>query len=273
MSEQNPLYDKHITCLVCNHTFTTKKVRSRFIQAVSLESDFYSDYKHEDLSPLLYHVNVCPSCGYAFADEAATYFLPGAKDIIMQKITRFWRGQSYYSEERTSKEAIEAYKLAIYSGILRKEKPIVMAGLYMRLAWIYRKLKDETKEIECLNLALKSYEQSYFQGDYKDANMSLTRILYLMGELYRQTGNPNKAIVYFSKVIQLKDKVIEKRIVELARDQWMLIREEMKQERMRKKAFDQAVAAQKKPEKKKFGLGLLKKNTIKRRRRASSIYI
>ncbi|OEH92472.1 DUF2225 domain-containing protein [Bacillus solimangrovi] len=241
MPELNPLYDKHYTCPVCDFEFVTKKVRSRFIQAVSLESDFYSDYKDENISPLLYHVNICYSCGYAFADEANRYFLPGTKELIMKRITQNWRGQTHYSKERSAKEAIEAYILAIFAGSIRKEKPIVMAGLYLRLAWMYRKQNNEQKEKECINYALKSYEDSYYQGDYKDAKLSLTRMLYLMGALYKELGNPNKAVFYFSKVIQLKDKVIEKRIIELARDQWMEMRQEIKIQRAKEKANKQSI--------------------------------
>lgn len=36
------LYDRTVTCLVCKQTYTTKKVRSRFIRPVQHDTDFCS---------------------------------------------------------------------------------------------------------------------------------------------------------------------------------------------------------------------------------------
>ncbi|WP_102346599.1 DUF2225 domain-containing protein [Bacillus sp. Marseille-P3661] len=223
---ENPLYDRSIKCLLCEFTFKTKKVRSKFKRAGELDTDFFTDYLQEDANPLLYYINVCPSCGYAFSDEASTYFLPGVKEKLFDNITRRWRGQSHYGDVRSNKTAIDSYKLAILSGSLKNEKPLAMAGILLRLSWIYRIEQNLDQEKRFLRHAVEAFEKSYYEGDLKNSKLSTIRLLYLMGELYRKLDNPNKAIVYFSKVISLKNQTKEKKFVEMAHDRWFQIREE-----------------------------------------------
>ncbi|ASA96771.1 MULTISPECIES: DUF2225 domain-containing protein [Anoxybacillus] len=66
------LYDRTVTCLVCKQTYTTKKVRSRFIRPVQHDTDFCSYYASEEANPLLYYVHVCPHCGFAATEEFST---------------------------------------------------------------------------------------------------------------------------------------------------------------------------------------------------------
>lgn len=228
IEEVEQLYDKNIDCLVCNFSFISKKVRSKFVRAISTDTDFCSKYENEECSPLLYYVYVCPSCGYAFSTEADPYFKPGTKEKIYDNITKQWTGHKYYGDKRSNKDAIDSYKLAILSGMIKGERPIAMAGLHMRLAWMYRKAGNAAEEIRFLNNAVKAYEQSYFQNDYQTTDMSMARVLYLIGEIHRRLQNYKSSINYFSILIQNKDEVVEKKLVEMARDQWQLLREEQK---------------------------------------------
>ncbi|RXJ00350.1 DUF2225 domain-containing protein [Anaerobacillus alkaliphilus] len=223
-SDIDPLYDKTTKCLLCDHKFHTKKVRSRFSLARSMETDFFTEYIHDtngkNINPLLYYVNVCPSCGYSYSDEANTYFLSGTKEAIMEKITTHWKGQDYFCDVRNKKVAIDSYKLAILAGSIKKERPIVMAGLHMRLSWIYRTLEMTEEETRFKGYALEQYEKSYFQGDFQNSSMSAIRLSYLIGELHRQFGNFQKASQFFSKIIHIKQPMKDRLFIELARDQW-----------------------------------------------------
>lgn len=227
IKQLEPLFDKKVKCLLCDAIFTTKKVRSNYSRAVHIESDFFTEFSHEEeeVSPLLYHVNVCPSCGYSFSDEAGTYFRPGTKDELLNKITRNWQGHEFYCNIRSTKEAIQSYKLAIFSGQIKQERPIVMAGYHMRLSWIYRKLSVKQEEKRFMEYALHAYEKAYFDGDYKNSQMSSIRLAYLIGELYRKCGNYQKASSYFSKLIHVKEATKDRRFIEMARDQWYEMRE------------------------------------------------
>ncbi len=236
MNEQlEPLFDKKVTCLLCNSIFATKKVRSRFGLARSMESDFFTEYVYgnENINPILYYVNVCPNCGYAFAAESSNYFLPGMKEEIMDKVTSQWRAHTRYSGERTPIDAVATYKLAIFSGMIKRERPIIMAGLHMRLSWMYRALNNIEEDSRFSRFALKAYEKAYFEGDFTNSNMSSIRVAYLIGELYRRMNDFEKASVYFSKIIHIKEAVKDRRFVEMARDQWYIMREQLRDKKQK----------------------------------------
>lgn len=221
------LYDRTVTCLVCKQTYTTKKVRSRFIRPIQHDTDFCSYYASEEANPLLYYVHVCPHCGFAATEEFSTYFPPQTLEAIQQNICVNWRGKNY-SSARTFTDAVDTYKLGIYSALLKKERHIALAGLYMRLAWLYRSKQQNEEEQRFMRLALEQYIASYEADDFVHTHMSEVRLLYLIGELYRRLGKEKQAIIYFSRVIARKKETIEKGIVNMAYDRWQEIREEKK---------------------------------------------
>ncbi|KXG09649.1 hypothetical protein AT864_02119 [Anoxybacillus sp. P3H1B] len=221
--EINELYDRKISCLVCHQPYTTKKIRSRFLRPIKHDSDFCSYYQSEDLNPLLYYVSVCPHCGFSVTEDFSAYFPPQTFEAIQQHICQLWSGHNY-SGKRTFQEAVSTYKLGIYSATLKHEKHIVLAGLYMRLAWLYRTYKVPEQEKRFMRLALQEYMASYSNDDFLGTHMSEVRILYLIGELHRRLGETKQAILYFSKVIAKKKETIETGIIAMAHERWQEIR-------------------------------------------------
>lgn len=195
IQELDILFDKTVTCNLCSKTYTTKKVRSRFIKNLQMDSDFCTYYMDEENSPLLYYVCVCPSCGYSTTEEFSTYFPPSTRDEIKNRISSNWSNNKY-SEKRLLKDAIETYKLGIYCATLKKEKHIVLAGLYIRLAWLLRKKSYHEQEQRFLKLAVLEYVQSYSKDEFKHTDMSELKILYLIGDLFRRIGDQKQAILY-----------------------------------------------------------------------------
>ncbi|PMC40611.1 DUF2225 domain-containing protein [Bacillus sp. UMB0899] len=222
------LYDRKVECKICESTFLTKKVRSRFIRAHQHDTDFCSFYTSTNINPLLYYVSVCPTCGFSTSEECTDYFPPMSKDLIQQKICDKWNSKDY-GQERTLDMAISSYKLAIYCATIKKEKHIALGGLYLRLAWLYRTERvNPQEEQRFLRLALDEYIQSYSVGDFSDTSFSETRLLYLIGDLSRRVKLEGQAIRYFSRVIEKQKETIEKGIVQMAKDRWSEMREEKK---------------------------------------------
>ncbi len=225
MSQLVPLYDKKYTCAICENSFTTKKVRSRFVKVLSYDTDFAPLYADGFENPNYYYVNVCPDCGYSFTDDFSTYFPPGVKQVIEAKISSQWVPHNY-GETRTVQEALNTFKLAAYSSTLKKEKHIVTAGLYMRLCWLYRSNENHDQEMRFLKLALKEYTESYSTGDYKGTQVSELRLMYLIGELSRRIGHTQDAVRFFSRVIEKQRQSVEPQIIQMAKDRWQEMREE-----------------------------------------------
>ncbi|MDQ0229736.1 DUF2225 domain-containing protein [Metabacillus malikii] len=226
--DQDYLYEKSVQCSVCHETYGTKKVLSKFIRIQKHDTDFCSYYTKTEINPLLYYVNVCPNCGFSTSDEFSNFFPPATLSDIQEKITNNWRKLNYCAE-RTVDKAINTYKLAIYCGTLKKEKNIAMAGLYLRLAWLYRTEKiNLEEEHRFLRLGLDQYIQSYMNGDFADTQLTEVKLLYIIGDLSRRLGMVEQATRYFSRVIEMQKETFEKGIVQMAKDRWADMREEKK---------------------------------------------
>lgn len=225
MSEMEPIYDKKCECLFCEKPFLSKKVRSRFIKISHFDTDFFPIYQSEEANPLYYHIHVCPSCGFSFSDDFSKSFPPGSKESINNEVTKRWVPHNF-SGKRNSEQAIQTYKLAIYCGTLKKEKHIILAGLYMRVSWLYRIGKNAEQESRFMRLALKEYEDSLYNGDYARTQVTEIKLLYLCGELSRRLNDRQKAVQYFSQVIEKQNQSVEPNIVQMARDRWHEIREQ-----------------------------------------------
>lgn len=220
-----PLYDKRVTCLHCHHKFSSKKVRTKFARPIKTDTDFCSYYEEDECNPVLYFINVCPECGFSFSDHTPSYFPPGAYERIEKEIVSKWVKHSF-SDRRTKQTAIETYKLAILSASLKGEKHIVLAGLCMRLAWLYRQLEQTDLEERFLRLALQEYEQAYTYGDYETSEVPEISVIYLIGEIYRRLGNYHDAIQYFSQAANHSMKSMYPKYVQMAREQWRVTREQ-----------------------------------------------
>lgn len=224
MVELLPLYDKKFECLMCKKTFTSKKVRSKFVKVANYDTDFCPTYTSEDANPLLYYIKVCPHCGFSFSEDFQPYFAPGTKEIITEKVCNQWVPQDF-GDMRTVNSALQTYKLAAYCGTLKKEKHINLSGIYIRLAWLYRGLDNNGQEKRFTNLALQEYLDSYMADDYRGTQVTEVRMLYLIGELSRRTDKTEQAVKYFSKVIENQKGTTEATTVELAKERWYEIRD------------------------------------------------
>jgi uncharacterized protein (DUF2225 family) len=223
MSPIEPIYDKKYECLFCHKPFMSKKVRSRFIKISHFGSDFLPYYQSEDSNPLYYYIMVCPSCGFSFSDDFSRAFPPDSKETITNEVGNRWVPH-HFSGKRNIHQAIQTYKLAIFCGTLKKEKHVILAGLHMRVGWLYRILENTEQEQRFMNLALKEYEDSLYHGDYSQTQVSEIKLLYLIGELSRRLHNRSKAVQYFSKVIEKQRQAVEPNIIEMARERWREIR-------------------------------------------------
>jgi len=226
MNEKLPLFTRTIKCPACTNSFSTTNVRISYPKTHEISTDFCVTYQDEENSPYLYYVNACEKCGYAFTKNS----LPLTRDsikVIQQKISNNWTPHSF-GNKRSLEDAVNVYKLAIYTSIIKNEKCYLLAGLLLRLGWLYRKMNNIEPEERFIRKAYETYQKSYDLADYIGSEMSEIRILYLIGELARRLNEFESAIFYFSKVISHPNSHFEKGIVEKAREQWHFAREEAK---------------------------------------------
>ncbi|MEJ8547769.1 DUF2225 domain-containing protein [Brevibacillus borstelensis] len=237
MIEQvSALYDKNVACLYCQTAFSSKRVRSGSLSMLKRDSDFCTYFTEQSLNPILYTVNVCPSCGLAFTDQFSC-LTPSQKKLVGELIAAKWTPKEF-GGIRSLEAALAAYKLAIYAAELTDQVHSVKAGLYLRLAWLYRFKENHAEEKRFLLLAVSEYEQSFIHSDYTqgDKEMSEVRILYLIGELKRRVEQYDEAIRYFSRALEYRNRTIETGILSMAQDQWAQTREDSKAKQQKQAA-------------------------------------
>lgn len=220
----SPYYEKNIQCINCKKEFSTLKVRSKFIKVVQTKSDFQRIYA-DDVNALYYNVFVCEHCGFSFTEDFSKYFAPGVQNAIRTQITEKWVHHDFKGE-RTIFQAIQAYKLAFLCGTIKKEKFVATAGLALRLAWLYRSLNNDSQERRFLTISRDHYMASYSNEDYSSTQMSDVRIMYMIAELSRRINDVENATRFFSKIIEKQSIAGEAKIIEMAKEQWTIIREE-----------------------------------------------
>ncbi|MGE7545766.1 MULTISPECIES: DUF2225 domain-containing protein [Sporosarcina] len=223
--EVSPFYEKKMQCLLCKEHFPTTRIRSRQVRVAEHDSDFRPIYVNEEINPLLYNVAVCPHCGFASTEDFSPYFAPGTKEMIEKNITSKWHSRSFGSI-RTKEEAIESYKLAYLSANFKKEKYLTMAGMMLRIAWIYREAEDDANEKRYLRISRDLYIQAFSEGDHVGTQMSETRVQYMIAELSWRIRDREEAIRNFSRVIESQKRSTEPHLIELAKDRWQEIRGE-----------------------------------------------
>src|SRR5690606_37916463 len=147
------------------------------VKIVTSDTDFKSNYY--SVNPTLYNVIVCEHCGLAFTEDFSNYFPPGTQETLQRSISDHWTKQSS-NDECSLYQAIKSYQLAIFCGEIKKEKHVVLAGLALRTAWLYREQEKFDWEMRFLESARDEYIECYLHGDYRGTPMTEIRVLYLI---------------------------------------------------------------------------------------------
>jgi len=223
MADYSYTVDKE--CALCNTQFAVTKLRSRLIK-IKQDTDFCTYYK--DINPYYYSIWVCPHCGYAAQDTYFDDLVPAAKE----KLAKFLAAKKVnvnFGGARTREQAIATYKLAIFYSEMIEAVASRLGGLYLKLAWLYREGEKTGEEQQALTKAVEHYEKALFSERLPIGNMTEVALTYLVGDLFRRTGNVDKALPYFNKVLSNQQAKLERPIYNLARDVWQEIRESRKQ--------------------------------------------
>lgn len=193
------LFDRKMECPVCGMEFTSRSIRAGKIRLIDSDTDLRPHYSK--LDPIMYDVVLCSTCGYAslaktFKEVKKPHIAKFKKEVSTQFIGRT------YPEVYAYDDAIERYKMALYSAQYLDKSILEKAYLCLKLSWLYRGKRkslsdDETEEIQvCMENERLFIDEAYegFKIALKNETLpkmgfdSMT-IQYLIGELARRKGN------------------------------------------------------------------------------------
>jgi uncharacterized protein (DUF2225 family) len=215
------LYTVDKECPVCDKSFHVTRVRTR-LTMIKKDSDFCTYY--DGVNPYYYHVWVCPHCGYAVPE-------PDFANPPSDKVINFLKGRQVnidFSGIRTREQAISSYKLAIFYGEMAGIYASKIAGLYLRLGWVYREGELKEEEQLALTKTIEFYDKAMAKEHFPIGKMTEPVLMYLYADLLRRTGKLDEALVFYNRVIGNPQSKMEPRILNLARAAWQEAREEQK---------------------------------------------
>lgn len=214
------LYEKEVTCPVCNNVFKAKAVKSSSYRLASKDSDLFMRFAL--INPYFYDVWICDNCGYAALKNDFGRLSDFQINAIITQVKAKWKGRKY-PEEYNEDIAIERYKLALLNYIVIGAKSSKKAMTCLKIAWMYRLKTDIENESIFLSESLKGFEDAYLNEDLPIYGMDKFTLTYLIGELNRRLSQDEKALKWFSEVITSKG--VSVKLKDLARGQRDLIKE------------------------------------------------
>lgn len=215
MLDTTIFYDKAVTCKLCGHEFATKQILTSHLRVEKRDSDLCTHYKN-GLSPYYYEISVCPSCGFAFSESFAVVSTSLRGSV--SETYALYRPESSRDlcGERSIDDAILTFELALRSGFCAKEDSLFLAGICLRLAWLYRDMDNEERERVFLSAANRYYVDVYTNGKDDD---NLASVLHMLAETSARIGAHAEARRWFGMLFD--KQFVSYPYLSVAKDAWI----------------------------------------------------
>jgi uncharacterized protein (DUF2225 family) len=217
---ESGIYMRSFKCPICGAEAKIPAIRSSYLRLIKNDSDFMPVYK--DPNPLFYFITFCKLCGFAAMSATIRELTEKQKKLIREKIGASWNYDKKLPDYYDIHTAIEIHKLALYNAVVARLKESAKSIISLHIAWLYRIMGDEKSELLFMNTAREGFERAYLNESDPNASLDKNSLQFLIGELYRRTGNMTGALNWFKLV--LFDRDAKKKIKDYARDQkdWIM---------------------------------------------------
>ncbi|MBR4515082.1 MAG: DUF2225 domain-containing protein [Lachnospiraceae bacterium] len=134
--ELEAIFDRTITCPVCDLQFKTKVMRPGKAKLEGTDTDLRPRY--EKMDPLKYDAIACTNCGYAGLTKYFPHLASRQLRDVKEQICAGFKGYATHEGIYTYDDAIMRYKLALVSTVVKKAKNSERAYTALKLAWVLR---------------------------------------------------------------------------------------------------------------------------------------
>lgn len=198
LSIEEVLYDKSYICPVCNREFKSKAIRSGKNRLLNTDLDLKANY--DIVNPLLYECIVCEHCGYAGLSKNFNSLTASQIRWIKEQICIRYKPH-HYPPILSEKDGILRYKLALLSSFVKKAKDGEKAYICLKIAWLYRDMKEKALEELFLQHALTGFENAYNTERFPIFELGELTTAYIIADIHRRMKNYTKAMQWISFVI------------------------------------------------------------------------
>lgn len=226
--ETDFIYDKAYTCPVCGEKFTNKTARSGKARLLRQDRDLRPVYSNFD--PIKYDVISCPECGYSSLEKWFSNLAKPQIEAVKSNISANYK-QIKRGDVVSYDEAIERFKLALASCIVKRGHNSEKGYTCLKYAWVLRgkreqleaigelqSIIDELKEneTELLHNALEGLLLARSSERAPIAGMDIVTLDYLLSILLIDEGRYDEASRLVMNILQ--SPTASNRIKDKARD-------------------------------------------------------
>lgn len=182
VDEGSFLLDKAVRCTVCDKVFKTKMVNSRVKR---LEPDLDLRPRFEHIDTLKYNVRSCPYCGYTAVSRYFEHLSSIQIKLVKEQICANFKPSGDAEPKILNyDQAIERYKLALFSTIVKKGKTSEKAYTCLNLAWLFRgkyeSLDPKDPALEQERKDCKEQEEAFYAQAYEGFTKAMSTENYPM---------------------------------------------------------------------------------------------
>ena len=208
------VYTKNFICPVCGHNVSSNIARESKIRIQSVDLDLRPICS--PIEPILYNIVLCESCYYSAPNKVFSEITSKQVEIIRSGIRPDFRVHPY-PKEPTVEMAIERYKLALRSSVVKHGKDGEKAYLCMKLTWLYRIKGDDTdNEKMFAEHTVKGFTAALGNEIAPIMGLEESSILYMLGAFSMFLGRHESALRILSDLIVFKNT--SERLKDRARD-------------------------------------------------------
>lgn len=216
------LYLKKCTCPFCLKTTETKRVLSRHIRVAS--TDFDGFIRHQGVNVYLYEPVQCSHCRFFF-HESFGKLSPDVRATLQDHILPTLPVLTFAETERTIEQAIQLYKLCLYTAQVSEQKPAIQAMLGVRLSWLHRLIGQSAEEQLWASRAIEKYVSLYENYTSSQKSGIPEDVLLLrIADLYAVTQDKEQARLWYGRLFQSQEAT--DKIKKDARTHWEWVQEQ-----------------------------------------------
>lgn len=166
--EESYLLEKTIRCSVCDKVFKVKTVKNGRVKRLEPDRDLRP--RAENIDTLKYTVYSCPNCGYTAMSRYFEHLMPAQVKLINEQIcSKFSPTGEDESATIDYDKAIDRFKLALFTAVVKKAKSSEKAYICLNTAWLYRG-KAETLDAQAADYQQQKKEcAEQEEAFYKEA--------------------------------------------------------------------------------------------------------
>ncbi len=230
------LFDKNVTCPVCDKDFTLYQMRISHLKLVEVRRDMRKIF--DGVDEIWYNVWTCPHCKYSNFH----YDFLRMRSINREKLLEEMPGRlvdfKLPETQKTSfNEVFDSYYLAMACKKIVGASAYEMGRLWLHIAWMYHDCGDEEMFDVAYENARANYAKGWFSERVQLSAEGEQKLAILISEMHLHFGHLEDARKFVFEAINIKKGT--KALAELARDRLAEIKEQIQIKKKEERAVVQ----------------------------------